>query len=371
MEDTLLATLIPVLLRHRLVAEGELELLSFTPLAADGSTRRFVRIARNAVPLCLAVMPASASDREMAEAAAAWQIGRHLHGRGIPVPDLLAREEESGIILFEDLGDTRLHDLTLATDFSDARARGSLLAVYRQVIDQLVVMQIEGAAGFDERWCWDTPRYDRQLMLERESGYFLRSFWRDMLGMEIPAGVEGEFAAIAELAAAAPCDFFLHRDFQCRNIMIKDGQVRFIDYQGGRWGPLAYDLASMLIDPYATLPEECCSQLFQYYLDLMRNRLETDVDVFRRHYALLALQRNLQIIGAFAFLSQVRGKTFFAGYIRPAVHQLLARLQDPLFAAMGHLRTMAGQALALVDDIGDIRTSRQGSAAGGVKEERG
>ena len=221
MKETLLEKLIPILLRHQLLAEGELEMLSVTPLAADGSTRRFVRIAKNTAPLCLAVSPDSASDREMAEAAAAWHIGRHLQWQGVPVPHLLAREEDSGTILFEDLGDTRLHDLVMATDFREAQARESLLAIYREVIDQLVIMQVEGAVGFDERWCWDTPRYDRQLMLERESGYFLRSFWSDLLGLDVPVGVEGEFAAIAGHAAEAPCDFFLHRDFQCRNIMIK------------------------------------------------------------------------------------------------------------------------------------------------------
>ena len=351
MKETLLEKLIPILLRHRLLAEDELELLSVAPLAADGSTRRFVRVAKHTAPLCLAVLPESTAAREMAEAAAAWQIGRHLQGRRVPVPDLLGWEEDSGIILFEDLGDTRLHDQVIATDFREAQARESLLAIYREVIDQLVVMQVEGVVGFDERWCWDTPRYDRQLMLERESGYFLRAFWRDLLGMDAPAGVDGEFAAIAGLAAEAPCDFFLHRDFQCRNIMIKDGRIRFIDYQGGRRGPLAYDLASLMIDPYATLPDDCCSQLFEYYLDVMENRLKLDVGVFRRHYALLALQRNLQIIGAFAFLSQVRGKTFFTGYIRPAVHQFHARLQDPLFADLKIVRTMADKAMVMLEDI--------------------
>ena len=351
MKDTLLEKLIPILLRHRLLAEGELDLLSVAPLAADGSTRRFIRVAKNTAPLCLAVMPASTAAREMAEAAAAWQIGRHLQDRRVPVPDLLGWEEDSGTILFEDLGDTRLHDMVMATDFSEAQARESLLAIYREVVDQLIIMQVEGAVGFDERWCWDTPRYDRQLMLERESGYFLRAFWRDLLGMAVPDGVEGEFAAIAGHAAEAPCDFFLHRDFQCRNIMIKDGRVRFIDYQGGRRGPLAYDLASLLIDPYAALPEDCCSQLFEYSLDVMENRLKLDVGVFRRHYALLALQRNLQIIGAFAFLSQVRGKTFFTGYIRPAVHQFHARLKEPLFADLKIVRAMADTAMVMLEDI--------------------
>jgi hypothetical protein len=348
-EESLPERLIRILLQNRLLADGEQELLSISWLAADGSMRRFARITRGNEPLCLAVMPASADSREMAEAASAWHIGHHLQLRGVPVPRLLAREEDSGTILFEDLGDVRLHDLVAATDFSDERERSRLLATYRQVIDLLVVMQVEGADGFDARWCWDSPCYDRRLMLERESGYFLRAFWKDLLALDVPAGVESEFSAVADQASQAAGDFFLHRDFQCRNIMIKEGRVRFIDYQGGRRGPLGYDLASLLIDPYAALPDDFRSELFAYYLVVLGSRLKIDADLFRRQYAALALQRNLQIIGAFAFLSGARGKNFFAGYIRPAVEQLRERLRNPLFADLKNLRSMVEAALALLD----------------------
>ena len=338
--------LVRMLLANRLLADGEQALLSAGNLAADGSSRRFIRIAKGGEPLCLAVMPASPAAREMAEAAAAWHIGRHLQRRGIPVPQLLARDEESGTIFFEDLGDTRLHDLVSDTDFSDVAARGRLLAIYREVLERLVEMQVEGAHGFHEEWCWDTPFYDRELMLERESGYFLRAFWNGLLAMETPAGLQDEFAALADLAAEAPAGFFLHRDFQSRNIMLADGRVRFIDFQGGRKGPLGYDLASLLIDPYSALPDDCCDQLFAHYLRLVESRLQVDARDFRRQYAVLALHRNLQIIGAFAFLSQVRGKTFFAGFIVPALRGLEARLRQPVFEGLRVLPGMVVEALA-------------------------
>ena len=89
-------------------------------------------------------------------------------------------------------------------------------------------MQEAGARGFDCGWCWDTPRYDRELMVDRESGYFLRAFWQDGLGRAAPEGIEAEFQEIASLACGGE-DVFLHRDFQSRNIMIKDGLHRFID----------------------------------------------------------------------------------------------------------------------------------------------
>ena len=343
-EAQLLADLIPLLQDAGLIAGGQEGRLSITMLAADGSTRRFARIGRDGRALCLAVFPEAAEGREMAEAVAAWRIGRHLQRQGIPVPALYGWDERRGLILFEDLGDIRLHDLVQAADFDDPGARNGLLELYRQVIDCLVAMQIDGAPGLDDSWCWDTPRYDRQLMLERESGYFLRAFWQDLLDLPIPAGIDDEFAVIARMAAQAPSGFFLHRDFQSRNIMIKDGRVRIIDYQGGRFGPLGYDLASLLIDPYADLPLEFSDHLFHYYLDRLEERMSIDPREFHRHYSLLALQRNLQIIGAFAFLSRVRGKLFFAGYIRPAVGRLQARLQDPIFAGQPLLQAMAAEA---------------------------
>ena len=344
-ESELLDDLMPILKAAGLIDRGQPSALEVSMIAADGSTRRFARISRHGRALCLAVFPEVAEGAMMAEAVAAWRIGRHLWRRGVPVPELYGWDERRGLVLFEDLGDTRLHGLVQATDFDDPGARSGLQDLYRQALDRLVAMQIDGAAGLDGGWCWDTPRYDRQLMLERESGYFLRAFWQDLLALPAPAGIDDEFAAIAGMAAEAPAGFFLHRDFQSRNIMIKDGRVRIIDYQGGRFGPLGYDLASLLIDPYADLPLDFSDQLFHYYLDRLGERLPVDPGEFRHHYELLALQRNLQIIGAFAFLSRVRGKRFFAGYIRPAVGRLRARLQDPIFAGQRILRAMVDEAV--------------------------
>ncbi len=352
MDDKLIDSLIPLLRQSGLIAGDEAGEagLAATVLGADGSSRKFVRLQRYGQPLCLAVFPARPEGRDLAEAEAAWRIGRHLLHRGVPVPVLYGRQAESGVILFEDLGDTRLHDLAVATDFADLLQAGPVIALYEQTIDQLVFMQTEAAIDFDERWCWDTACYDRQLMLVRESGYFLRSFWQEMLGRPIPEGLEAEFRDIADQAVEAPADFFLHRDFQSRNLMVKDGHIRIIDFQGGRRGPLAYDLASLLTDPYVALPQTLQEQLLHRYLErLARRMMGVDNRVFLRHYALLALQRNLQIIGAFAFLSRVRGKVFFADYIRPAVVMLHRRLQEPVFQKRKILRRTAASALEALD----------------------
>jgi N-acetylmuramate 1-kinase len=309
---------------------------------SDGSCRRFFRIGMNGKSLCLAVAPAAADGNDLLESRAAGSIGQHLLQRGVPVPEIYGWDQRSGLILFEDLGDMRLYDLVVRTSGVDLRMW------YRQVIDQLAHMQLAGAKGFDTGWCWDTSRYDRALMVSRESRYFLRSFWQDMLGREVPDGITEEFQEMASQADGQYEEVFLHRDFQSRNIMIKDGLVRFIDYQGGRLGPPGYDLASLLIDPYAALSLDFQEELLLFYLDMPAIRRSVDRKNFRCQYAFLAVQRNLQIIGAFSFLSRVRKKVFFSEYIDPSLRMLQERLGQSSFASFPVLRRMVDTAVTTI-----------------------
>ncbi len=311
-------------------------------LSSDGSNRRFFRAVLKGKCLCLAVLPATAAGDDLAEARSAGLIGRHLASHGVPVPAVLGWDETSGLLLFEDLGDVRLHGL------AEREREEDLRGWYRQVVDRLVHMQLSGARGFDTGWCWDTPRYDRDLMIDRESRYFLKAFWQDMLGLEPPGGIEDEFFEIASMIDNRLADVFLHRDFQSRNIMIADGRVRFIDYQSGRLGPPGYDLASLLIDPYAGLTDEFQEEMLGYYLDAPAIRQTFAAQDLRQQYPLLALQRNLQILGAFSFLSSVRKKPFFSRYIASSVTMLRRRLREPVFSDFPILRAMAERAQAAV-----------------------
>ncbi len=315
------------------------------PIASDGSTRRFWRLTRNDGPFCLIAAPAGISPVELAESRSAWHIGRHLFTRGVPVPRLYGWDSSSGVLLFEDLGDTRLHDIVQKEQKVGAPPDGSLRTYYQMALEQLAAMQYRGVEGFDTAWCWDTPRYDTWLMVEKESGYFLRAFWQGLLGKASDAGVVEEMQEIARRAGEAPADFFLHRDFQSRNIMVQEGAVRFIDFQGGRLGPLGYDVASLLIDPYAALPLRLQDELVAFYRQAINRYLAIDSAEFNRQYALLAVQRNLQIVGAFSFLYKVRQKSFFGDFITPSLVSLGKRLENPLFADFPILRTLVKMGL--------------------------
>jgi N-acetylmuramate 1-kinase len=314
-------------------------------IQSDGSTRRFWRLSLGRQQCAVIVAPKTASPSELAEARAAWELGRHLRHRQVAVPDLYGWDEESGVLCCEDLGDVRLHQAIRSS------SRQELRQWYLQALEGLVVMQLGGAVGFDPGWCWDTPRYDVAVMRERESGYFLRAFWNDLLSRDATPGIGEEFTIIANRAANASSEFFLHRDFQSRNIMVHQGRLRCIDFQGGRLGPLAYDVASLLIDPYAGLPPSLQEELLAEYVRLVDARRPGAGAEVAASYPYLALQRNLQIIGAFAYLWKVRGKSFFSTYLRPALLSLEQRLLDPVFADFPVLRLMARQALIAVDTI--------------------
>ena len=294
-------------------------------MAGDGSDRQFYRFAVGDLSL-LAVLPSASQPQGMAEARAANAIGRHFFRHGAAVPRIYGFAEECGLILFEDLGDTKLHDLIL---LQGAEAP-EVDTYYRQALAALVHLQTETRQGFQPDWCWDTPRYDRALMLARESGYFQKALCEDFLGMNgLPRGLGQEFVFLAERAMQEPADFILHRDFQSRNLMVHEGKVRIIDFQGARLGPLGYDPASLLIDPYAGLSPNRQQALLGCYLDALASHIPLDRGRFIEGYYYMALQRNLQILGAFAFLSKNRGKQFFRQFITPAAGSLHEHLAAP------------------------------------------
>lgn len=316
-------------------------------MAGDGSDRQFYRLAVGDLSL-LAILPSAGQPHGMAEARAAYLIGQHFFKGGAAVPRIYGFAEECGLILCEDLGDTKLHDLILQYGAEAEEVE----AYYRQALAALAHLQTEARHGFQPDWCWDTPRYDRELMLARESGYFRKALCEDFLGMSaLPQGLEQEFVFLAERAGQEPADFILHRDFQSRNLMVCEGKIRIIDFQGARLGPLGYDPASLLIDPYAGLSADRQQALLGCYLDALAAHIPLDRGRFLEGYYYMALQRNLQILGAFAFLSKNRGKQFFRQFLKPAASTLHEHLAAPQGRDFPCLRAVVEQAINLLEAV--------------------
>lgn len=326
-----------------LVEEGVANLV-FLPMSPDGSTRRFFRIISGATSICLAVFPGRDTPNEMAEANSVYKIGTHLNAKGVAVPKIYGRDEESGLVLFEDLGDVRIHDLF----FANGQNKDRLVESYEEIIIQLLSMQFKGVENFDTAWCWDSTHYDQELMISRESQYFERAFLSGFVNTKCPEGLTDEFQEIALIAGSCETTCFLHRDFQSRNIMLKGNDIRFIDFQGGRIGPPGYDLASLLIDPYVGLTVEQQNKLLDCYTQNLPTFTTCNINHFLKTYEFLALQRNLQIVGAYSFLFQERKKEFFKQYIKPALSSLHSRLKQDCFIPFPLLRDSVDSAVRIL-----------------------
>jgi len=302
--------------------------LSWEEIAGEGSGRRFYRITAKDGSWVVMVHEHPSRDRRgVTENDSFLYIAQHLKGKGLPVPEIYHHDRTRGWFIMEDLGDCHLQAAVMGIKGD----QGRLIETYHGVIDVLVLIQVEGGKGFDLARTHNVP-YDQAFMLAWESGYFHFAFLVDYLGLDIPdEKLREELEDLALRAVTAPQDYFLYRDFQSRNIMIRDGEVGLVDFQGGRLGPLQYDLASLLLDPYVDLDGEVQEELLAYYLEHIQEWIPLDPQEFRTLYPFVALHRAMQVLGAFAFLTKARGLGFFRSYIPPALGNLRTLLGDTCF----------------------------------------
>jgi N-acetylmuramate 1-kinase len=284
------------------------------PLCGDGSDRKFFRIFSGSSSFVGLVSPRTRDTID--ENDSYLSIGRHLHSKGIPVPRIIYANPLQGHFLLEDAGDLHFQRFALGN-------RANLEKNYRHVIRLLVSMHEKSMDGFLPRFCFDTALYDPAFAYERELEYFRKSFLIGYLGIEIgPDALRSDFEALADEAGARSFRFVFHRDFQSRNIMVHRDGLRLIDFQGMRFGPPAYDLASLLMDPYVMIPSRLQEKLVRLYWSAAGRFLDCSRGEFLRTYYSVRLCRNLQILGAFGFLGIVKGKKHFLDYIPWALRQL-------------------------------------------------
>jgi len=308
-------------------------------LHGDGSDRRWYRLKAGQQALIMADHGIRTA-RSRQEVDAYVRIGQHLHGNGIAVPRIYLHDNCAGLVFVEDVGDEHLQTLAGRSDESERRR------IYEQVIDHWITLAVEGHRNFDPLWTFQSTHYDREVILEKECRYFMEAFVQTYLGWPWTYdSLRTEFERIAREIGRTEIPGLLHRDFQSRNIMVQNQRIWFIDFQGARLGPIQYDLASLLIDPYAALPVDTQHQLTAYSLDRLDTRYGVDPVRFSQGYGMCAISRNLQILGAFAFLSRMKGKTQFEKYIPCAVQSLvynLTRAPVPLPELTAAARKIAG-----------------------------
>lgn len=290
-------------------------------LKGDGSDRKWYRLVSEGRTMVM-VDHGIKTSMNRTEVDSFIAIGRHLQNTGIPVPEILHEDAFPGLVFLEDLGDVLLQDEIKKSD-SENTARD----YYGPVIQHLVRLSQDGGNGFNPEWTYQTRAYDQDMILEYECRYFTESFLNRFLGMTVRfKDLLSEFRQLSEKALEYAVTGFLHRDMQSRNIMVKNGECYFIDFQGGRMGPIQYDLASLLIDPYVELPAAVQDALVEDCIEALSRRTKINPDRFKKGYAYCRLTRNLQMLGAFAHLTLIKNKKGFRQYMKPAIQTLLNQL---------------------------------------------
>lgn len=309
-------------------------------ITPDGSNRRFYRQMRRGE--FAIVMEPGESPGGIAEAESYAQIGRHLHQKGVSVPEIYEFDSKTGIITMEDLGD--IHLQTIALQGLRAGDVQTIQTLYEKTIDLMITMQFEGIKGFKSTWCFDTPTYDPDFAFQREALYFINEFACDYAGIDQKQ--QGELTGELYRLCMSLNNFsgpvcLLHRDFQSRNILWHKDAPWLIDFQGARQGPPFYDLASLLLDPYVQLPDALINNFLEFYTESVNTKTYRRLTYGEIHKAFKTYGtiRLIQAIAAYSLLWRKKGKTHFRRYLEPAIERLL-RLIECEASAFAALKTV-------------------------------
>lgn len=292
-------------------------------LAADGSSRCYYRIP---VPEGGTVIGAYGPDRR--ENRAFLSFASSLRDAGLPVPQVLVADPHEGTWLESDLGDTTLFDALSGA--REAEPAGpfpdTMRDVYRRVVTLLPRFQVEGGQAIDFGLAYPRRAFDRQSMMW-DLNYFKYHFLKLAQVPFDEARLERDFGKLVRFLLEAERDHFMYRDFQSRNIMLLDGKPWFIDFQGGRRGALQYDLASLLYDAKADLPQDVRDELTECYLGALGELLAVDRARFLDHYRGFVLIRIMQAMGAYGYRGFFERKPRFLQSV-PFAARNLARLVE-------------------------------------------
>lgn len=302
-------------------------------MAPDGSTRQYYRLHWGEGNT---MVGAIGPDHE--ENRAFLSFARAFRGIGLPVPEIFADDREAGVWLEEDLGDT-----TLFQSLSEARGESSEEAfpehseeLFRRALTVLPRFQLQGHQVVDYRLAYPRQAFDRRS-IRWDLNYFKYHFLK-LAHIEFnEQRLEDDFSRITELLLEADSDFFLYRDFQSRNIMIRDGEPWFIDFQGGRKGALQYDVASLLYDAKANIPKAVRDRLLDHYLGALRDHTTIDEGRFRDHFLGFVLVRLMQALGAFGYRGFFERKRHFLESVPFAAQSLEELLEWGLPVALPEL----------------------------------
>ncbi len=279
-----------------------------------GSGRKIVRLAGEK----LSAIGILYDVRE--ENVAFLEFSRHFRRHGLPVPEIYAEDLSHGAYLEEDLGDTTLFEF-LSKNRAGENIAPQAVEAYRKVVAVLPRFQVEAGRDLNYKVCYPRASFDRQS-IAWDLNYF-KYYFLKLAGIAFnEQALEDDFGRLTKFLLSAGHDYFLYRDFQSRNVMWRDGQPFFLDYQGGRRGALQYDIASLLYDAKADLPPELRQELLDHYLDRLAGFIQLERDAFMQHYYAYVYVRIMQALGAYGFRGFYEGKVHFLQSVPYALNNL-------------------------------------------------
>lgn len=288
------------------------------------------------------------------------EFSRHFRKHGLPVPEIYGQALDQGAYLEEDLGNTTLFEF-LSNNRDGENIAEPVIEAYRNVVALLPRFQVEAGRDLNYEVCYPIGSFDRQSVAW-DLNYFKYYFLR-LAGIPFnEQALENDFGRLTDFLMTADRDYFLYRDFQSRNILLRDGQPFFVDYQGGRKGALQYDVASLLFDAKADLPPALREDLLHHYLRSLANYIDVDSETFLRHYYAYVYIRIMQALGAYGFRGFYERKAHFlqsVPYAMKNVRWLLHQVELPvaLPTLMGAFQSMLAseKLLSLANDAQSLK----------------
>ncbi|HPT22793.1 MAG TPA: phosphotransferase [Bacteroidales bacterium] len=293
--------------------------IKIVALPQSGSDRKYYRITDGDKSII------GAYNANLEENDAFIGFTRHFLSKGLPVPEIFGYLPDKYIYFLQDLGDLNLYTwLVQNKDCAgfDIEAEG----LYRKILDKLIIFQMKGIEGLNLDLCYPHKSFDRQSMMW-DMNYFKYMLLKLLAVPFNERRLEHDFDVLADFLLETGQDYFLYRDFQSANVMIIDGEPWFIDYQGGRKGAPQYDVASLLYDAKAHIPEKSRQRLLDYHVKNFCDISGENQVQFRGYYAGFSMIRLMQALGAFGFRGLYEKKPTFTGSIVPAV-RLLNKVVD-------------------------------------------
>ncbi|UCH15598.1 MAG: phosphotransferase [Bacteroidales bacterium] len=247
-------------------------------------------------------------------------LSSHLKKHDINVPDVYKVDSKKGVYLIQDLGDITLYkyleDIRGEKNYEDLARE-----IYRKVIDEMPKIQIKTPEDMDFSICYPRAEFDYQSIMW-DLNYF-KYYFLKLAGVKFDEQyLEDDFQLFTRYLLEADYNYFLYRDFQSRNIMIKDDKLYFIDYQGGRRGALQYDLASLLFEAKTRLTDKLRQELLDYYIRINSKERSFNSIKFIKYYPAYILVRIIQAMGAYGYRGYYERKSFYLKSIPYAVRNM-------------------------------------------------